>query len=100
MNRRLAPERRARYLTAAVRDHFVDVHVELSAAAGHPYMEREHVVVLAGKDLVADLNDQFVTLIVKPPTRVVRNRRRLFQGGIRRDHFAGNQVAADREMLE
>ena len=60
MNRRLAAERRAGELAAAVRDHLVDVHVELRAAAGHPDMQREHVVMLAGEDLVADLDDQLV----------------------------------------
>ena len=58
MNRRLAAERRAGELAAAVGDHLVDVHVELGAAAGHPDMQRKHVVMLAGQDFVADLHDQ------------------------------------------
>ena len=62
MHRRLAAERRARELAAAVGDHLVDVHVELRAAAGHPDVQREHVVVLAGEDLVADLDDQRMRL--------------------------------------
>jgi len=36
MNRRMASERRARKLAAAIGDHFIDVHVELGAAARHP----------------------------------------------------------------
>ena len=60
MHRRLAAERRAGELAAAVGDHLVDVHVELRAAAGHPHVQREHVVMLAGQDLVADLHDQLV----------------------------------------
>ena len=58
MNRLLAAERRAGELTAAVRDDLVDVHVELGAAAGHPHMQRKHVLMLPAKDLVADLHDQ------------------------------------------
>ena len=58
VNRRLLPSARARELTAAVGNHLVDVHVELRAAARHPDMQREHVVVLAGEDLVAGLHDQ------------------------------------------
>jgi hypothetical protein len=38
MNRILAAERRARELAAAIRDHLVDVHVELRTAAGHPHV--------------------------------------------------------------
>jgi hypothetical protein len=60
MDRRLAAERRAGELAAAVGDHLVDVHVELGAAAGHPDMQRKHVVMLAGEDFVAGLNDQLV----------------------------------------
>ena len=71
MNRRLAAERRACKLAAAVGDHLVDVHVELGAAARHPDMQRKHVVMLAGEDLVADLNDQFVALVVEPLAGVV-----------------------------
>ncbi len=64
MNRRVAAERRADDLRAAVGDHFVDVHVELSAAARHPHMQWEHVVMLAGEYLITDLNDQLVGLVV------------------------------------
>jgi hypothetical protein len=59
VNRRLAPKRRASKLAAAVGYHLVNVHVELGATAGHPDMQREHVVMLAAEDLVADVNDSF-----------------------------------------
>ena len=72
MNRRLAPERRAGDLAAAVRDHLVHVHVELRAAAGHPHMQRVHVVMLAGKDLVTYLEDQLPGLVVEPLVGMVR----------------------------
>jgi hypothetical protein len=49
MHRLFAAERRARQLAAAVRYDLVDVHVELGAAARHPHVQREHVVVFAGE---------------------------------------------------
>src|ERR1700683_5843408 len=73
MNRSVAAERGPCELAATVGDHFVYVHVELGAAAGHPDMQRKHVVVLAGEDFVAGLSDQFVSLIVKALARVVRD---------------------------
>ncbi len=57
MNRRFASERSAGDLAATVGDHFVHVHVKLRAAAGHPYVQGEHVMVLTREDFVADLND-------------------------------------------
>src|SRR5712664_1542643 len=100
MNRRLAPERRAGELAAAVGDHFVDVHVELSAAARHPDMQGKHVVVLAGEDFVASLDDQFITPIVEPLACAVRGGGGFLQGGVGGDHFAGNQIPANAEVLE
>ena len=61
VHRRLAAQCGAGKLAAAVGDHLVDVHVELRAAAGHPHMQREHVVVLPGQDLVAGLHNQPVS---------------------------------------
>jgi hypothetical protein len=72
MNRCLAGERCTSQLATAVGDHFVDVHVELRAAAGHPHMQREHVVMLTGQYFVADRNDQLVALVIEPLTHVVR----------------------------
>ena len=100
VNRRLAPERRARKLAAAIGDHLVDVHVELGAAARHPHMQRKHVMMLAGEDFVAGLHDQLVTLIVEPLAGVIRGGGGFLQGGIGGDHFARNQILADAEMLE
>src|SRR5215469_793978 len=90
----------ARELTTPIGDYFVDVHVELSAASGHPDMKGKHVVMLAGKDLVAGLNDQLVALIVKPLAVVVRNGSCFLQGGVGRDHLARNQVLANAEMFK
>ena len=100
MNRRMATERRAGELAAAVGDHLVDVHVELRATARHPDMQRKHVVMLAGQDFVANLNNQFVALVVEPLAVVVGDWRRLSSGRIGRDHLAGNQIFPDTEMFE
>ena len=100
MNRRLASERRAGELAAAVGDHFVHVHVELRAAAGHPHMQRKHVVMLAGEDFVADLNDQLVALIVEPLAGMVGVGGGFLQDGVGGDHLARNQILADAEMFE
>ena len=72
-----APERRTSELAAAIRDYLVDIHVELSAATGHPHMQREHSVMLACKYLVANLHDQLVTLFIQPLTGMIRISRSL-----------------------
>ena len=100
MNRLLAAERRARELAAAVGDHLVHIHVELRAAAGHPDVQREHVVMLAGEDFVADLNDQLVSLVIEPLAGMIGVGRRLLQDRIGGDHLARHQILADAEMLE
>src|SRR5271156_4290058 len=100
MNRGVATERGPRELAATVRDYLVDVHVELGAAARHPDMQRKHVVVLAGEDFVAGLNDQFKSPIVKPLAGVVRGGGGLLQNGVGGDHLAGDQIRADTEVLE
>ena len=100
MNRRLAAERRAGKLAAAIGDHLVHVHVELRAAAGRPNMQRKHVLMPAGQNLVADLRDQRMDLVGKPLAGMVGVRRRLFQDGVGGDHVARRQILADAEMLE
>src|SRR5258708_31280302 len=54
MHRCLAAERRARDLATTIGDHFVDVHVELGTAAGHPDMQgkrsEEHTSELQSPD--------------------------------------------------
>src|SRR5216684_824958 len=100
VHRRLASQRRARELAAPVGDHLVHVHVELGATARHPHMQGEHVVVLAGEDFVAGLDDQLVLLIAEPLAGMVCRGSGLLQDGIGGDHLARNQVLADAEMLE
>src|SRR5262249_60508218 len=97
---RLASEWRARELAAAVGDHLIHVHIELSATARHPHMQREHVVMLAGEDFVASLKDQRVPLIVEPLAGMVGYGCGLLQNGIGRDHLTRHHILADAEMLK
>ena len=101
MDRLVAAERLAGDLRAAVGDHLVHVHVELGAAAGHPDVQRELVVVLACQDLVADADDQ-VSSAASPsrPALMVDQRGRLLDDRIGGDHLPGDQVVADAEMLQ
>src|SRR6516225_2122373 len=100
MNRRLASEWRASDLAAAVRDHFVNIHIELGAAAGHPHVEGEHVVMLAGEDFVADLHNQIVALLIEALAGKVCIGGAFLQNRIGRDHFAGNQILPNAEVFE
>src|SRR5262249_8818426 len=72
----------------------------LRAAARHPDVKREHVVMLSGEDLIARLNDQFVSLVIETLAGMVGCGRGLLQGGVGSDHLTRNQVLADAEMLE
>jgi hypothetical protein len=100
MNRMLAAERCAGKLAAAVRNKLVHVHVELGAAARHPHMQREHVVMNASEYFVTDTCDQGVDLIRQPAVSVVRGGSRTFYDRIGSDHFAEDQVSANAEMLQ
>ncbi len=100
MHRLLGAERLVGKLAAAVGDHLVDVHVELSARAGHPDVQREHVVVPAGQDLVAGLDDQPVALRVEPPAGEIGVGAGLLEQRIGADHLARHQVLADREIVQ
>jgi len=80
MNGSLAAQRRACDLTTAVRNDFVHVHIELRSAAGHPDMQRKHVIVLAGQDFFARLYDQIMTLLVEAFPRKVGSGSALYRG--------------------
>ena len=56
--------------------------------------------MLAGEDLVADLDDQPVGLVVEPLAGMVRVGGRFLQDGVGGDHLARHQIRADAEMLE
>src|SRR5258708_13997293 len=100
MHRRVASKGSAGELATPVGDHFVDVHVELSAASRHPDMQGKHVVMLAGQDLVTGLNNQVMTLIVEPLTVTIGDGGGFLQGGVTRDHLARNEVLADADIFD
>jgi hypothetical protein len=100
MNRRLGAKWRARELAAAVRDYLVHVHVELRAATRHPNMQGEHVLMLAGKNLVTSATDQGAPLIVQAAPGMVRIGGGLFQNRVGGDHFPGYEVRSDGEVLK
>jgi len=56
--------------------------------------------MLNREDFVAGLNDQLVALIVEPLAGIVGIGGSFFQGGAGGDHFTGNQIFADAEVLE
>ena len=100
MHRRLAAERLAGELRAAVGDDLVDVHVELRAAAAHPDMQRKHVLMPTGQDFVANRDDQPLRLVTQPSAGVIGARGGLLQRRIGSDHFPRHQLPADAEMFE
>ena len=63
-------------------------------------MQRKHVVVPAGQDLVADLDDEAMDFVVEAAGGMVGVGGRFFQNGIGGDHFPRHQIPADAEMLE
>ena len=71
VHRSLASQWRAGELAAPVGDHLIYVHIELRATTRHPHMQGEHVVITAGEDFIAGLDDQFVALIVQSLTVMV-----------------------------
>src|SRR6185312_16723696 len=99
MDRPLASQRLVGDLADAVRDHLIDVHVELGAAACHPDVQREHVAVLAIQYFVADLDDQIGLVRRKAAAGLVGACRSLLENGIGIDHFTRNKIYSDTEML-
>ena len=63
-------------------------------------MQRKHVVMLAGQDLVAHPDDQIVCRRIEPLAGMVGIGAGLFQDGIGANHLARDQVLADAEVLE
>jgi pimeloyl-ACP methyl ester carboxylesterase len=57
-------------------------------------------VVLAGEDFVTHLNDQFVFRIIESLAGVVRDGSGFLQDGVAGNHFAGDQITPDAEMLK
>src|SRR5580692_1814453 len=97
---RLATQRCTGYLTTTVGDHLIHIHVELRAAARHPYMQGKHILMLASEDFVTNLNDQLVALVVEPFARMVGIGGCFLQRGKRSDHLARDQILAYAEVFQ
>ena len=95
VNRRLAPQDPARQFDGPVGDHFVDVHIGLRAAAGHPDVQGKMVVQLALEDFLRGPNDQPGFICRQPPQFPVGQGRGLLDQGQGPDHLQGHQVVAD-----
>src|SRR5262249_9809416 len=67
---------------------------------GHPDVQRELVLVLAAQDLVADADDQVLLRVAEPAGLVVDQGGRLLDDRVGGDHFPGDEVIADVEMLQ
>src|SRR5215472_8946421 len=63
-------------------------------------VQRKHVVMLAGENLVAHLDDQIMTLLVEAFSCKVRVRSGFLQNRVGRDHLPGNQILANAEVFE
>src|SRR6266404_9802256 len=100
MDRSLASEVRARQLATPIRDDFVYVHVELRSTSCHPHVQRKHVFVLAGKDLITSLDDESVSLVVEPLSGMVGLSGAFFQRRICCDHLPRDQILSDAEVLQ
>ena len=88
-------------LDRAVRDHLVDVHVGLRAAAGLPDAQREVVVELAGDDLVGGLRRcRSAFSAASLPEVAVDERGGLLEDGHAADDRARHAVGADREVVQ
>jgi hypothetical protein len=60
----------------------------------------KHVVVLAGEDFVAGLDDQFISPTVEPVVGMIGSGSGFFQRCVRSDHLARDEILADAEMLQ
>src|SRR5262249_26802709 len=67
---------------------------------GHPHVERKHVVMLPGENLVANLGNQLVGLRAEPPAGEICIRGGLFQDCVGGNHLPRNKVGADAKGLE
>src|SRR5271170_670233 len=88
MNGLLAAHFSARNLDGAVRNHFVDVHVRLRAAAGLPDAQRKMLMQLPGNHLIRRLSNQIDLFFRKFPQIAIYKR-----GGLLQDAEAANQLA-------
>src|SRR5207249_9210398 len=79
VDRFLAAHDAAGHFNGAIGDHFVDVHVGLSAAAGLPDAEREVAVEFSGDDFVGGPDDEAALFVRQLAEVLVDERGGLFE---------------------
>jgi hypothetical protein len=62
-------------------------------------MQRKHLVMLPGENLVARLDNQSLALVVELPCGSVRGSSGFLQDRVCGDHLSRDQVLADAEVL-
>jgi hypothetical protein len=63
-------------------------------------MKREHVVMLAGKNLVTSLDDELKPPVVETIPGMIGDRGRLLQRRVCGDHLARHEILADAEVFQ
>src|SRR5208337_3835003 len=100
MHRGLTPKRFSSQLTASVRDNFVHVHVELSAAPSHPHVQGKLVLILPIQNLLTNLDYEVTLFPFEVSHREIDVSRCFLQYSIGLNHLAWNQILTDAEVLE
>ncbi len=90
----------AQQLVAAPRDHLVDVHVALGAAAGLPHGQREVAVQRAREDFVAHLRDAGGAFLIQHAQVAIGLRGGLFENCKRANDLPRHLFGADGEILQ
>ena len=89
------PQNPARQLDGPVGDHFIDVHVALGAAPGHPDMDREIALQLALDDFLGSPQNEPGFIMRQFAQFMISQGRSLLDHGQGPDHLLRHQVIAD-----
>src|ERR1700722_7777223 len=100
MNWLLRSQRAARQFNGAVRNHLIDVHVGLGAAAGLPDAQGKLVVKFAGNHFVGGLRDEPGFVGRKLAQILIHQRAGFLEDAKGADHLRRHGVAANVEMKE
>src|ERR1700733_6543251 len=100
MNGFLRSHLAARNLNSAIRDHFIDIHIGLRAAARLPDAQRELVLQLAGNHFVGSLHDQLRLVCRQLAQVLVHQRARLLEDAESANEFRRHGVAPNVEVQQ
>src|SRR5262249_55686515 len=87
-------------LATPVGDDLVHVHVELRPAASHPDVQRKHILVFAGQNLIARLHNESEPPVIETVPGMICSCRAFLQYGVSRGHFSWDQMDSDAKMLQ